>query len=158
MWRRLGCNEQSNYLTQMISCELRGKEPRSIFPRGQGHEPGHSRADFVPNRLELNDLADGRVKLSKTGKRIFPHLRETASRVLPESLAGVRALDIGTFDGFWAFEMERRGAEVVAIDIERVGQAQLPPSNRSRLEREALGELRRLLSGDQVRGEGAARV
>ena len=37
---------------------------------------------------------------------------------LPASLAGVRCLDIGTFDGFWAFELERRGAaEVVAIDL-----------------------------------------
>lgn len=36
----------------------------------------------------------------------------------PASLAGMRCLDVGTFDGFWAFEMERRGAaEVVAIDI-----------------------------------------
>lgn len=37
---------------------------------------------------------------------------------LPRSLHGKRCLDIGTFDGFWAFEMERRGAdEVVAIDL-----------------------------------------
>jgi tRNA (mo5U34)-methyltransferase len=37
---------------------------------------------------------------------------------LPASLEGKRCLDIATFDGFWAFEMERRGAdEVVAIDI-----------------------------------------
>ena len=45
--------------------------------------------------------------------------RETAKRIpLPESLAGMRCLDVGTADGFWAFEMERRGAaEVVAIDI-----------------------------------------
>jgi tRNA (mo5U34)-methyltransferase len=36
----------------------------------------------------------------------------------PDSLAGKRCLDVGTFDGFWAFEMERRGAaEVVAIDV-----------------------------------------
>jgi tRNA (mo5U34)-methyltransferase len=36
----------------------------------------------------------------------------------PESLSGKRCLDIGTANGFWAFEMERRGAaEVVAIDI-----------------------------------------
>jgi tRNA (mo5U34)-methyltransferase len=34
-------------------------------------------------------------------------------------VAGKRCLDIGTFDGFFAFEMERRGAaEVVAVDIE----------------------------------------
>ena len=37
---------------------------------------------------------------------------------LPASLAGKRCLDVGTFDGFWAFELERRGAEeVVAIDV-----------------------------------------
>jgi len=37
---------------------------------------------------------------------------------LPASLRGKRCLDVGTFDGFWAFEMERRGAdEVVAIDV-----------------------------------------
>jgi tRNA (mo5U34)-methyltransferase len=36
----------------------------------------------------------------------------------PASLAGKRCLDVATFNGFWAFEMERRGAsEVVAIDV-----------------------------------------
>ncbi|MDQ1374619.1 MAG: tRNA (mo5U34)-methyltransferase [Actinomycetota bacterium] len=36
----------------------------------------------------------------------------------PASLAGKRCLDVGTFDGFWAFEMERRGAsEVLAVDV-----------------------------------------
>lgn len=36
----------------------------------------------------------------------------------PERLDGQRCLDIGTFDGFWAFEMEARGAsEVVATDV-----------------------------------------
>lgn len=34
------------------------------------------------------------------------------------SLEGLRCLDVGTMDGFWAFELERRGAaEVVASDI-----------------------------------------
>lgn len=38
---------------------------------------------------------------------------------MPESLSEKRCLDIGTSDGFWAFEMERRGAaEVVAIDTD----------------------------------------
>jgi len=31
---------------------------------------------------------------------------------------GMRALDVGTWDGFWAFEMERRGAEVIALDLD----------------------------------------
>ncbi len=60
-------------------------------------------------------------------------MRAAAERVLPDDLSGRRALDIGTFDGFWAFEMERRGAEVVAIDVERVDAAEWPPRNRARL-------------------------
>ncbi|MDA1311924.1 MAG: DUF1698 domain-containing protein [Acidobacteria bacterium] len=35
---------------------------------------------------------------------------------LPRDLSGKRVLDIGTWDGWYAFEMERRGAEVMAID------------------------------------------
>ncbi|HZU74136.1 MAG TPA: class I SAM-dependent methyltransferase [Acidimicrobiales bacterium] len=38
-----------------------------------------------------------------------------------------RCLDVGTFDGFWAFEMERRGAtEVVAIDLDDPFQLDWP--------------------------------
>ena len=40
--------------------------------------------------------------------------------VLPASFAGQRVLDVGTFDGFYAFLAERRGAErVVAVDSEQ---------------------------------------
>lgn len=35
---------------------------------------------------------------------------------LPETLEGLRVLDIGARDGFFSFECERRGAEVMAID------------------------------------------
>jgi tRNA (mo5U34)-methyltransferase len=35
---------------------------------------------------------------------------------LPAELTGLRVLDIGTSDGFFALQMARRGAEVVAID------------------------------------------
>jgi tRNA (mo5U34)-methyltransferase len=50
---------------------------------------------------------------------------------LPASLAGKRCLDVGTFDGFWAFEMERRGAdEVVAIDLLDHARADWPPNTR----------------------------
>jgi SAM-dependent methyltransferase len=64
----------------------------------------------------------------------FIDLRKTAERVLPDDLTGVRVLDVGTFDGFWAFEMERRGAEVVAIDLERIELAEFPPLRRQKLE------------------------
>jgi tRNA (mo5U34)-methyltransferase len=35
---------------------------------------------------------------------------------LPRDCRGLRVLDIGTCDGFYAFEMERRGADVLALD------------------------------------------
>src|SRR5436305_3693354 len=45
-------------------------------------------------------------------------VRPIVSRVpLPASLSGKRCLDIGTWDGFWAFEMERRGGEIHAVDV-----------------------------------------
>jgi SAM-dependent methyltransferase len=62
-------------------------------------------------------------------------LRRVAERILPDDLSGKRCLDIGTFDGFWAFEMERRGGEVVAIDVDRLESAEWPPLSRARLER-----------------------
>jgi tRNA (mo5U34)-methyltransferase len=36
---------------------------------------------------------------------------------IPKKLDGMRALDIGTWDGPMAFELEKRGAKVVALDI-----------------------------------------
>ena len=35
---------------------------------------------------------------------------------IPKDLAGKRVLDVGAWDGWFSFEMERRGAEVLAID------------------------------------------
>lgn len=43
-------------------------------------------------------------------------------------LSGKRCLDVGTWDGFYAFEMERRGAaEVVAVDIDDLTKLDFPP-------------------------------
>jgi tRNA (mo5U34)-methyltransferase len=71
---------------------------------------------------------------------------------LPERLDGMRVLDVGTWDGFWAFEMERRGAaEVVALDLDDERELDWPPRRRPesfpnrprgdgfRLAKEALG-------------------
>lgn len=60
------------------------------------------------------DLPDGR---RINGALSIEALRSrVASYGLPEDLHGMRVLDIGPWDGFFTFEMERRGAEVVAID------------------------------------------
>jgi len=46
---------------------------------------------------------------------------------------GKRCLDIGTWDGFYAYELERRGAEkVVAVDIPDLSQIDYPPEWRAR--------------------------
>jgi tRNA (mo5U34)-methyltransferase len=51
--------------------------------------------------------------------------------VLPARLDGKRVLDVGTCDGFWAFEMERRGAsEVVAIDLDTFADYDVPRRKR----------------------------
>ena len=50
---------------------------------------------------------------------------------LPESLEGKTAL-AWTCDGFWAFELERRGSQqVVAIDVERWGDFDFLPRIRN---------------------------
>jgi tRNA (mo5U34)-methyltransferase len=54
---------------------------------------------------------------------------------LPERLDGQRALDVGSLNGFWAFEMERRGAsEVVSLDVEDERRLDWPPRRRTEIE------------------------
>jgi len=45
---------------------------------------------------------------------------------LPGDLTGLRALDIGAQDGFWSFELERRGASVTALDLSDPAQLDWP--------------------------------
>jgi tRNA (mo5U34)-methyltransferase len=60
--------------------------------------------------------------------------RETKDRYgLPHDMRGLRALDVATFDGFWAFEMERRGASVTAVDIPSWSRADIPLRTLERL-------------------------
>jgi len=64
---------------------------------------------------------------------------------LPASLQGLRCLDVATWDGFWAFEMERRGAaEVVALDVASLRDCDIPlrrlPELKDGFDTVALGE------------------
>ena len=64
---------------------------------------------------------------------MFDHRPVLERYGLPASLEGRRCLDVGTYDGFWAFEMERRGAaEVVALDIENPDALDWPAAVRDR--------------------------
>lgn len=57
---------------------------------------------------------------------------------LPDDMHGMRALDVATFDGFWAFEMERRGAEVKAVDLPRASLGDFPPQAKEQMKREGV--------------------
>lgn len=57
-------------------------------------------------------------------------LRPFVDRYGLPDVAGSRVLDVGTFDGFWSFELERRGARVVSIDLDRIQQLDWPPRLR----------------------------
>jgi len=59
---------------------------------------------------------------------------------IPTDLRGQRVLDIASADGFWAFEFERRGAEVIALDIETTADVDLPGPMRKRAAERAMAD------------------
>ena len=67
--------------------------------------------DSVENWYHQIELAPGLVT---------PGIQDSRAMLdvlaIPPDVAGLRVLDIGTRDGFFAFECERRGADVTAID------------------------------------------
>lgn len=70
-------------------------------------------------------------------------LRPVAAKLPWPDIAGMRCLDVGTFDGFWAFEMERRGAaKVVAVDVLDPAQWDWPYAAQSETVRR-MGERKR---------------
>ena len=72
------------------------------------------------------ELGDGVVT---TG--MFDHRPVLDRYPIPADLSGKRCLDVATMDGYWAFEMERRGAEsVTAIDIDSPEELDWPASLR----------------------------
>jgi tRNA (mo5U34)-methyltransferase len=73
-------------------------------------------ADRVHARFRYHsiELPDGSVL---PGLQSIEHLRWRLDRFeLAEDLRGKRVLDIGAWDGWFSFECERRGADVVAVD------------------------------------------
>jgi len=61
------------------------------------------------------ELAPGIVTPGEDSNRLkLPILDQIG---LPENASGLRALDLGCSDGYFAFEMEKRGAQVLAVDF-----------------------------------------
>ena len=61
------------------------------------------------------ELPDGTIIPGLQSIEVLKH--RLAQFDLPDRMDGLRALDIGAWDGWFTFEMERRGAEVTAIDL-----------------------------------------
>lgn len=98
--------------------------------------PDESRTATGP---DLQELVDGRrwyhtldLAPGVTTPGFFDHRPVVEQYGLPARMTGMRTLDVGTFDGFWAFEMERRGAEVVALDVDSLGDLDWPPRLREK--------------------------
>ena len=69
----------------------------------------------------------------------FDHRPDLHLYKLPENAGGKRVLDVATFDGFWAFEFEKRGAaEVIAMDIGTLNERDMPPGIRAQSSKETL--------------------
>jgi 2-polyprenyl-3-methyl-5-hydroxy-6-metoxy-1,4-benzoquinol methylase len=70
---------------------------------------------------------------------LFDHRPLLSHYHLPENLSDKRVLDVATYDGFWAFEFEKRGpSEVVAMDIQTWNEIDIPPHIRAGASREML--------------------
>ena len=93
-----------------------------------------------PNQKKLEELArlgwyhsmelpDGRVIPGFQSLDVLRH--RLAQFPLPADLRGKRALDIGAWDGWFTFELERRGARVLAVDSTAI--------ERFRIARDLLG-------------------
>jgi tRNA (mo5U34)-methyltransferase len=74
-------------------------------------EEVHAAIRSVPNWYHQIEVSPGIVT---------PGINQTAESFarfqFPEDCTGLRVLDLGTRDGYFAFEMEKRGAEVLAVD------------------------------------------
>lgn len=103
----------------------------------------------VPLSIEETDSPERRALVEQVRRYTWYHTLELPHGVttpgmydhrlalhlygLPDSLEGKRVLDVATFDGFWAFELERRGAgSVVTMDLASRSEWDIPRPQRER--------------------------
>lgn len=48
---------------------------------------------------------------------VYDYRQQLSAFGIPDSMAGMRVLDVGSATGFFAFEFERRGAHVVSVEL-----------------------------------------
>src|SRR5262249_48607320 len=122
---------------------MRGRRPAAApSPVRQSAETPAESPEAIERRKRI--AATGWYHTLELGHGIatpgfFDHRPVLQHYHLPDSLSGQRALDVATFDGFWAFELERRGAsEVVAIDVAAFTDVDFSPARRAQMTPEEL--------------------
>lgn len=83
---------------------------------------------------------------------VYDHRPLVPHYASPDDLTRYRVLDVAPFDGFWSFELERRGGAVMAADIDRLTSCDFPPQVRETLTREGLD--REIGLGSRLAHEG----
>lgn len=82
----------------------------------------------------VDSIAHWYHRISLTHGIVTPGVNDTQGCLalldLPTNLSGMRVLDIGARDGFYSFECERRGADVVAIDYMSPEQTGFPVARK----------------------------
>jgi tRNA (mo5U34)-methyltransferase len=133
---------QPDLLTRDPSRALDFLRPRSLAGDGNGpsialHEDQERRSRQRSGTPTLRQLVDSvtwyhTIELpgGVTTPGYYDHRPLVPSYHLPTTLHGHRVLDVATFNGFWAFEMERRGATVVALDLSSSFDFDLQPAMR----------------------------
>ncbi len=133
-----------------VSAALEFLRPADLAGDGKGPSEAfaHHRAELEARRSS-DDLAEQVAStpwyhtIALPGGVVTPgvydHRPLVADYGLPARLDGKRVLDVATFDGFWAFELERRGGEVTALDLGTTLDIDLPPAAGDRAEIEKIG-------------------
>lgn len=104
---------------------------RAGFPAEKPHVPVN--APSTPEAREIIDKISGydwyhtiQLPHGVATPGYVDHREQLPFYNLPKDMTGMRVLDVATFDGFWAFEFERRGAEVVGIDLASTADLDTP--------------------------------
>ncbi|GAH43317.1 unnamed protein product, partial [marine sediment metagenome] len=79
-------------------------DPETVRSLIEGHRHWYHQMELAPGIVTPGAHPSGKV------------LKQLDALGLPCEASGMRVLDVGCSDGFFSFEMERRGAEVVGID------------------------------------------
>jgi tRNA (mo5U34)-methyltransferase len=130
---RLGGIELALTVERTLAERIKGT---ALYQRLRGTPPPHPLRNGEPviDGLTLDDI-DWYHTIDLPGGVTTPGFVDHRDQVqlygLPDSLVGKRCLDVATFDGFWAFEMEKRGAaEVIGIDVHSLADCDFPTNWR----------------------------